>query len=264
MTLNDAKLVFLDVETTGLSPAMGDRIVEIGMTVCRGAQELESLSRLVNPERPIPGDAQAIHGIRDEDVAECPTFGSAADEVCNALRNGWLVGHNIRFDAGFMAMEIATAGMVAQPLGCLDTCQLAGVIWDLPNYQLGTVVDYLGIDGQGRHRAFADARLSRAVFNHVVAELGGWDRVHLSELQALHTWTPAWPDDPRRGLPAILYDALTNGREIPIGYVNGDGQASNRTIRPVACFPAGRYTYIRARCSKAGELRTFRLDRITL
>ncbi len=67
---------------------------------------------------------------------------------------------------------------------------------------------------------------------------------------------------PHRSLPGPLYDALTSGREITIRYVNGTGQASTRTIRLVACFPAGQYTYIRAHCSKAGEVRTFRLDRI--
>ena len=95
-------------------------------------------------------------------------------------------------------------------------------------------------------------------------ELGGWSNVSLADVQALHSYIPDWPDDPRRGLPGALYDALANGGELSIGYVNGDGQQSARTIRPVACFPAGRYTYVRAHCNKTGEMRTFRVDRISL
>lgn len=65
----EAKLAILDVETTGLSPAMGDHIVEIDLVIYRGGQEIDRLSRLVNPDQPIPMDARRVHGISDRDVA---------------------------------------------------------------------------------------------------------------------------------------------------------------------------------------------------
>ena len=130
------------------------------------------------------------------------------------------------------------------------------------NYRLETVVASLRISVDRQHRALDDARLARAVFHRAVDEAGGWSSVNLADLKALHSYLPVWPDGPRGALPALLYDALTSGREITIRYVNGTGQASVRTIRPVACFPVGQYTYLRAHCSKAGEVRTFRLDRI--
>lgn len=64
-------------------------------------------------------------------------------------------------------------------------------------------------------------------------------------------------------MPPLLYDALTTGRSVRICYVNGNAAGSERTIRPVACFAVGRYAYLKAHCAYAGELRTFRLDRIT-
>ena len=79
--LSEAKLVVLDVETTGLSPAMGDRVVELGMIVCRGATEISRSSHLINPGRPIPWNAQQVHGISDQDVSECPSFKEIAEEV---------------------------------------------------------------------------------------------------------------------------------------------------------------------------------------
>jgi predicted DNA-binding transcriptional regulator YafY len=78
----------------------------------------------------------------------------------------------------------------------------------------------------------------------------------------MHTYSSAWPKDPVRRLPAALYDALTNGRETDIRYVNSEGLEARRTIRPVACFAVGRTTYLRAFCNIAKELRTFRVDRI--
>jgi DNA polymerase III epsilon subunit family exonuclease len=262
MLVGKAKLAYLDVETTGLSPARGDRIVEIGVVACRGKQEVGRLSWLVNPDRPIPADAQRVHRICDGDVADCPEFRSLAQDVCAVLHDTWIVGHNVRFDAGFMAMEIASADHQVAPLGCLDTCQLAQAMWDLPNYRLETVVTSLRIPADRQHRALDDALQTRAVFDRVVEEAGGWSNVSMANLQALHSYVPAWPNDFRRSLPGLLYDALANGREVAIGYVAGDGQASSRVIRPVGCFPAGRRTYVRAQCTKAGKMRTFRLDRM--
>ncbi len=122
--LSEAKLVVLDVETTGLSPAMGDRIVEVGIVICQGEEEIRRLSCLVNPERPIPWDAQRIHGISDQDVSQCPPFTEIAEEVESTLIDSWIVGHNVRFDVGFVAMEMASSGHQVTPLVCLDTVQL--------------------------------------------------------------------------------------------------------------------------------------------
>ncbi|MFQ5491906.1 MAG: exonuclease domain-containing protein [Phycisphaerae bacterium] len=262
MNLTDAKLVFLDLETTGLAPAMGDRIVEIGMVICRGNQEIRRIAQLVDPQQPIPANAQEVHGIRDEDVAGSPPFGRISRSVCRALSDAWLIGHNIRFDLGFLAMEIALAGRSVTPAGCLDTCQLAKALWELPNYQLDTVAAALDLQRGPVHRALGDAEASKAIFDEAVNELGGWSGVDSADLEALHAYPPTWPRDPRRSMPGILYDALTSGRPISIRYVNGEGKSSSREIRPYACFPAGRNVYVRAHCNHAGQMRTFRLDRI--
>ena len=201
MLVKEARLAFLDVETTGLFPTTGDRIVEIGVVVCRGAREMEQLSWLVNPDRPIPQAVQQIHGISDRDVVDCPPFNVVAVEICNALCDSWIVGHNIQFDIAFLAMEIAKAGYRITPLGCLDTCQLIRALWDLPNYKLNTVAGALGLGGGQNHRALSDAVLARMAFHHTMEKLGGWSKVSLADVQALHSCRPVWPDDPRRHFP---------------------------------------------------------------
>lgn len=72
--ISRCNLVFLDVETTGLSPALGDRVVEIALITGRGTRQLRRLARLVNPGLPIPPEVQRIHGITDRHVAACPGF----------------------------------------------------------------------------------------------------------------------------------------------------------------------------------------------
>ena len=74
----DRPLAVFDLETTGIDPAE-DRIVEIAVLRIEPGGGRESRTRRINPERPIPPPATAIHGIRDEDVRDAPTFRRARD-----------------------------------------------------------------------------------------------------------------------------------------------------------------------------------------
>lgn len=262
--LSESNLVFVDVETTGLSPAVGDRIVEIALITCRGGRKAGRMSRLVNPGVPIPREVQQIHQIRDSDVAGCPRFDVLADDVARRIQNRWLVGHNLRFDIGFVAMELALAGKQATPAGCFDTRQIARAVWDLPDYRLDTLTAYLGLGPRRLHRAMNDAATMREVFDFAVQELGGTGNVSTEQLAALHNYQPQWPAGAEESLPPLLYDALATGQSVRVRYADGNGAGSVRTIRPVACFAVGRHTYIKARCALVGELRTFRVDRIML
>ena len=151
----------------------------------------------------------------------------------------WIVGHNGRFDTGFIAMELQHAGCSVAPLGCVDTCQLASAVWDFPNYRLETVVKSLGIPTTRLHRALDDASVTRQVFHRVVQELGGWEELAIDDLLRLHRYEPMWPSDSKADLPKPLYDALTNGRSLSIRYVNAEGQSSSRVIRPETSFASG-------------------------
>lgn len=97
------------------------------------------------------------------------------------------------------------------------------------------------------------------MYERAVRELG--DGLGSKDLLALHDHPPTWPECEQE-LPPRLYDALTTARPVRIRYVNVEGKFSARTIRPMACFACGPWTYIRAFCQKRGELRTFGLDRI--
>jgi DNA polymerase III epsilon subunit family exonuclease len=262
MRVQDAKLVFIDVETTGLSPAMGDRIIEVGVVACAPGERPRQASQLVNPDRAIPLESRRVHGIGDEDVSEAPAFSAVARTLGELIAGSWLIGHNVRFDVGFLAMEMALAGYQVDPAGCLDTCQLAAAAFELPDYRLDTLTAALGIQRKAKHRALDDALATQAVFDFTVKEIGDASDLTIADLRALHRYEPTWPAHPRTLLPGPLYDALTSGQLISIGYVNGEGRASQRMIRPFSCFPVGRHVYVRAHCTEAAEMRTFRLDRI--
>jgi len=96
-----------DVETTGLDPRQGHRILEIAGVRVEGGKILEdrTFSQLVNPERPIPWEAKSVNKITDEEVQSAPTIDAVLPEFLRFTEGSLLVAHNAEFDMGFLAQE---------------------------------------------------------------------------------------------------------------------------------------------------------------
>lgn len=102
-------IVFFDLETTGVN-IVSDRIVQIAYHKVYPNGREETKSIMVNPERPIPAEATAIHKITDADVANCPTFKSVAKEIVKDIEGCDLAGFNSnRFDIPLLAEELLRA-----------------------------------------------------------------------------------------------------------------------------------------------------------
>jgi len=113
----DRPLVFLDLETTGVSP-VADRIVELSMIKVHPDGSREAMTRRVNPGVLIPPDVSRIHGITDADVADAPAFARIADELLAFIGAADLAGFNIyRFDLPMLHRELALAGRQLEMLG---------------------------------------------------------------------------------------------------------------------------------------------------
>ncbi|MBF0439792.1 MAG: DNA polymerase III subunit epsilon [Magnetococcales bacterium] len=100
------RLIALDTETTGLSPAKGDRIVEIGCVELINMRKGQSRQWYINPERKIPAEATRVHGITDAHVANAPLFKTIAHEFLDFIGADSLVIHNASFDLGFLNAEL--------------------------------------------------------------------------------------------------------------------------------------------------------------
>ncbi len=104
-------IAFFDLETTGVDPAK-DRIIEIAIVKLNPDGSRESYVKRINPERPIPAETTAIHGISDEDVKDAPTFKQLAHEIFNFIKNCDLGGYNSnKFDIPCLAEELLRAGV---------------------------------------------------------------------------------------------------------------------------------------------------------
>jgi DNA polymerase-3 subunit epsilon len=103
--------VVIDTETTGLDPLDGHRIVEIAcLELIHHVPTGRKLHRYVNPDRDVPADAMAVHGLDAEFLAEHPPFAAIAEELTEFIAGDNLVIHNAEFDLAFLNAELARLG----------------------------------------------------------------------------------------------------------------------------------------------------------
>lgn len=165
MTQLPTSYVVVDVETTGLSPWRGDRVVEIGaLRVFRG-QVVGKFLQLVNPGMPIPPEVQAIHGITDEDVAAQPTMDEVLPKFFSFAANLPWVAHNAAFDRSFLESECRTCCLEHPATRYLCTVELSRWLNPaLPRHNLDTLIRHFGIRVQARHRALGDVVATQQLY----------------------------------------------------------------------------------------------------
>ena len=160
--------VALDTETTGLDPASGHRIVEIGCVelndhVATGRE----WSALVNPERDMPEEAYHVHGLSEEMLRAKPTFAEVAPEFLAFLGEDRLVIHNAAFDVGFLNAELARVQRPGLSMRrVIDTLEVARRKFAGAPASLDALCRRFGIDTSARqkHGALVDARLLAEVY----------------------------------------------------------------------------------------------------
>lgn len=159
----------LDVETTGLTPGL-DEIISIGALRIVNGRLLrqEIFEQLVDPRRPIPAAATAIHGITDAMVKGQPTIDVVLPRLHRFVEDTVLVGHNLAFDLRmFKEKEIESGICFVNPV--LDTLLLSAVIHpEEERHGLEDVARRMGIQVLGRHTALGDAILTGEIFLRMI------------------------------------------------------------------------------------------------
>ena len=149
-----------DVETTGMSPVF-DRVVEIAARRIDADGSESAFETLVDPARPIPAAAVAVHHITDDMVANSPRFGEAARRFLEFSAGSTLVAHNARFDLAFLQEGLARHGMQLWQGRTLDSLRLVKRCYPgLPSYRLQDLRRLLRLDDEAgndtAHRAGSD------------------------------------------------------------------------------------------------------------
>jgi DNA polymerase-3 subunit epsilon len=206
LALAEIRCVVFDLETTGLHPGEGDRIVSLaGVRVRDGAlRRGEAFDALVNPRRPIPASSVRFHGITEAMVVEAPPINVVLPAFLRFAEGSVLVGHQVWFDVRFLALEAARLGLspitLAHPI--LDTLVLSQLVHgSLPDHGLDTIAERLGVVVQGRHSALGDALATAEVFIRLMTLLKKRGIVTLGDALAAARMLQVSPTD----------DAITPG-----------------------------------------------------
>ncbi len=160
--------IVFDTETTGLSPAGGDRMVEIGCIEMIGRVETgRHYHCYYNPERPMPSEAEAVHGLSDIFLSDKPRFADKAEELLEFIGDSPLVAHNASFDFGFLNHELERCGRGSVCMSrMVDTLFLARSRHPGAKHSLDALCTRYGVDRSHRvkHGALLDAQLLAQVY----------------------------------------------------------------------------------------------------
>ena len=168
--------IVIDTETTGLDPRAGHRIVEVAcLELLHHVPTGRKFHRYVNPERDMPEDALAVHGLTQEFLAAYPPFAAIAEELCVFIGGDRLVIHNAEFDLAFLNAELDRLGRT--PLACpfVDTLAVSRRRFPGAPASLDALCRRFAIDlsARDKHGAEVDCSLLAAVY---IELLGGKQR----------------------------------------------------------------------------------------
>ena len=174
MTTKQAEYVVFDVETTGLSPQGGDRIVEIAAVRVKNSKIVDTFESLINPERELSEEVQKIHNITKPMIDKAPLADEILPKMIDFTGGACLVGHNIKFDLNFLCFQLAMIGRkLRDETPAIDTLKMAKeLLPHLKSFRLSHVAHSLGARIDKTHRALPDVKMTASVMGRLMTIAG--------------------------------------------------------------------------------------------
>jgi len=157
----------VDIETTGNFTGR-HKITEIAIYIFDGKEIIDEYQTLINPESSIPPYISSMTGITNKMVENAPKFYEVAKEIFLKLDGHIFVAHNVNFDYNFIRQEFKSLGGDFQSRKLCTVRLSRKIMPGLPSYSLGNLARHLGIEINGRHRAYGDARATVKVLQHLL------------------------------------------------------------------------------------------------
>src|SRR5438309_2149359 len=213
--------IVLDTETTGLDPLRGDRLVEIGcIEILNRMPTGQTFHRHINPEREVPAEAFAVHGLSTEFLADKPLFAHVVDEFLEFIADAPLVIHNASFDVSFINAELDR--MNRPPIArdrLVDTLLLARRKHPGVSNRLDDLCSRYAIDNSRRtkHGALLDAELLAEVYIDLI---GARQSQLILASETSVTISNGFGDTPRRQREVPLTPRITEAdREVHRAFI---------------------------------------------
>ena len=165
-------IAVIDFETTGLSPAMGDRATEVAIVLLEAGVVVDRFQSLMNAGVYIPAFITSLTGISNAMIASAPLADRVMRDASRFTGNAPLVAHNAAFDRKFWQAELARADEPAEhPFAC--TLLVSRRLYpQAPSHKLGVLADYHQLPKAGRaHRALADAEMAASLLGQIQHDL---------------------------------------------------------------------------------------------
>ena len=180
--------IILDIETTGLEPSQGHKIIEIGaIEMLNRRMNDNKFHRYINPQRAIDAAATEIHGIKNEDLATQPIFADIAVELLDFLKDAELIIHNAPFDVGFLNHELQMLGhgsaVIETHCQVLDTLVMARNKHPGQKNSLDALCRRYHVDNT--HRTLHGALLDAEILADVYLQMTGGQTTLLGESETL-------------------------------------------------------------------------------
>ena len=178
--------ILLDTETTGFDAKKGDRIIEIGaVELIKRKLTHNNYHQYINPERKVPHDAIAVHGITNEFLVGKPIFATIVDDFMEFVKGAELIIHNAPFDTGFINNELALLpknkwGTIEDHCVITDSLKMARKAFPGQRNSLDALCKRFGIDNSNRtlHGALLDSEILADVY---LAITGGQTKLILNQ-----------------------------------------------------------------------------------
>ncbi|MGF1718743.1 3'-5' exonuclease [Vibrio kyushuensis] len=165
-------IIILDFETTGLSPNMGDRAIEIGAVKLENGQVVDSFQQLMNPGFRVSSFIENYTGITNNMLTQAPSNAQVMNEFCDFIQDSHLVAHNASFDKRFLDAELE---LINRDYNGEFVCSLLvarRLIQDAPSHKLGELVKHRQIENDGVfHRALADSEMTAKLWLSMVNDV---------------------------------------------------------------------------------------------
>jgi len=169
----------IDFETTGLSPAQGDRATEIAAVILQDGKVVGRYQSLMNAGVRIPSFIQELTGISDAMIRSAPPVADVMREVSAFVGDYPLIAHNASFDCKFWDAELARINRSRRQEFACYLLLSRRLLPQAPSHKLGALIEFANLPVAGRyHRALADAEMAASLLVRLEEELRGRYRVH--------------------------------------------------------------------------------------
>ncbi|MBF0532167.1 MAG: hypothetical protein HQL23_03615 [Candidatus Omnitrophica bacterium] len=185
MKATETEFVVFDVETTGLFPERGDRIIEIAGIKMKNGKIVETISSFINPQRDLPIEAQRVNNITVDMLDGAPVAEDFLPKFAEFIGGACLAGHNVKFDLDFVCYQLSLMGRkLKDETPAFDTLKMAKTLMPhLGSFRLQSIAVALGVKVAETHRALADVQLTCGILNRL---LGIAEARNIKTFQDIH------------------------------------------------------------------------------